>query len=375
MKFTKLLIALLVIAFSFAACGKKADETKKDTKKEVTKNTKKEVKKETKKEVKAAPTKDGITAAQVKALSDVFTYGDTLVTERKGYQKEISELSRDFKNMKTPFLFKANSKYKHTRVSYFSESVWTTVYANADKKEKDKLFWIIVSYRHSLDDYGRKSYRDKFAGYNAKHFKNSWAWILLKGDIEVKISGSSKETKNDKAMEEILKEFDIKAIESVFTEKTPYPKLKEYLLKIKAINAKIKVVNDKFKAKEKEAVAAFTPFLNTKGFLKDMELGKIYFTTSNSFSVYLRKDKKSLATLYVGRPDMIGALSYFRSKNVVNFKVEGFDSTSLKDNLVIVKLPTVAVKVTSYLNKEFAKVENLKKVASSVFLKSLSKVK
>ena len=373
MKITKILVALLVISFSFAACGKKKEVENKDTKKVEKKNevTKKEVKKVEKKE---AVVVDTVTADQIQKLSEVFAYGDTLVTERKGYQKEVSDLSREFKNIKTPFLLKKGSKFKHTRVSYFSDSVWITVYADEKKVEADKLYWLTVSYKHSMTDSRRKSYRSKFAGYDASHFKNSWAWILLKGDIEIKIS-TGKTTKTDKAMEEILKEFDIKAIESVFAKKSPFPKLKEYLLKIKAIQAKITVVNDKFKAKEKEAIDAFMPFINTKGFLKDMELSKPYFTTSNSFSFYLKKDRKSLGTVYVGRPGLIGALSYFNNKTMKKFKVQGFDATSMKENLVIVKLPTVSVKVSSYMNKDFAKVENLKQVAGSMFLKSLSKVK
>ena len=363
MKVTKILIALLVISFSFASCGKKKTQ---DT------NTKKETQKVV---VKKEVNTDGITAEQVKKLSDIFNYGDTLVEERKGFQKEISKLSKDFKSIKSPLFLKKGTKFKNVKVNYFADSVWTTIYADDKKKESEKLFWIIVNYKHSMTDRSRKSYKEKFAGHNAKVSKGSWAWVLLKGDIEIKITTSSNSVKNNKAMEEVLKEFDIKAIESIFNEKSPFPELKEYLLKIKAIQAKITAINKKFKEKELEATEAFKPFINHKGFLKDIELSKTYYTTSNSFSFYLKKERKTLGIVYVGRHSLIGALSYFRNKNINKFKLEGFDAISMKENLVIVKLPKVSVKVSSYSKLDFTKIENLKKVASSMFLQSLAKVK
>jgi hypothetical protein len=275
-----------------------------------------------------------------------------------------------------PFLLKKDTKYKHTRVSYFSDSVWTTIYSDENKKEDSKLFWIIVSYRHSLDDNGRKSYRSKFAGYPATSFKDKWAWILLKGDIEIKISASNKSVQTDKAMEEVLKEFDIKAIESVFDAKSKYPKLKEYLLKIKAINEKITAVNDKFKEKEKEAVEALKPFIgNEEGILKGFDLSSINFTTSNTFSIYVKQDRKSLLTLNVGRPGALGLLSYFNNKNLVKSKIGSFETTTLKDNLAIIKLPTIAVKASTYFQSEFKNAEKLKAAAASLDLEGLSKVK
>ena len=362
MRFAKFLVALLVISIFFTSCNKKKEGTEGETKGEIVKH-------------EVTKSASSVTAAQIKALSDVLMAGDVLVKEKNGYNKEISELSRSFKNLKTPFLFKKGSKFKHVKISYSFSTVWVYVYSNADKKDADKLFWITINYKDNMTDTRRKRYNEKFAGLNTKHFKDAWVWALLKGDIEIQVSASGKTTKNDKAMEEVLKEFDIKAIETIFTAKTPYPKLKEYFLKMKVLNAKVRVVNDKFKAMEKDAIAAFEPFLNREGFLKDYTLSKIYYSTSNTFSLYVKKDKKNLATVYVGRADLIGALSYFRSKTVKNFKTEGFDSTSYKNNLVIVKLPKVAVKVTSYSKDPFTTAENLKKVAASILLKELAKIK
>jgi len=363
MRYVKFLITLFVISVSFMACNKKKEETKSEVKSEVVKQEVKKVKKPS-----------FVTTEELKALSDIFLAGDTFIKEKKEYQKEISELSRKFKDIKNPFLLKKDSKFKYTRISYFSNSVWTSIYSSPDKKEASKLFWIIISYRHNIDDNARKAYKEKIFGLNAKRIKNSQLLVLLKGDIEIKIIKTPKANKNDKAIKEILKEFDIKAIETVFNDKTPFLELKEYLLKVKNLNVKINAINDKFKAKGKAARIAFKPFINKKGFLKDYNLSKIYYSTANSFSIYVKKDRKKIATIHIGRANLIGAVSYFKIKDIKAFKVEGFNSRYLK-NKVVVKLPKLAVKITSYLKGGFATEENLKKIATSIFLKDLAKIK
>ena len=369
----KFLVAFLIISLSFTACGKKkgGEVAEKGT-------TKLEKKAEAKKaEAKKANAirKTKATEAQINKLSEIFAFGDKLVKERSGYQHEIAVLSPEFKKVKTPF--KIKGKHKFVGYSYFSDSVWITIYPNAKamKARKNYSFWITISYKHSIDEKGRKSYRDKFAGYPASHFKNAWAWMLLKGDIEVKVSGYTKEAKSDKAMEAILKDFDLKAMEHIFDKKTKYPKLKEYFLKIKAINAKINVVNAKFKAREKEGAEALKPFITKEGILKDLDLTRVTYYNSNTFSISVKKDKKFVFTLTIGRPGVLGLLSYFKDKNLKSSKVGNFDMTTLKDNLAMIKLPKVSVKASTYYKTEFKNAEKLKEAILSLDIDGLSKVK
>jgi len=385
MKITKFLVAFLIIAISFTACGKKKASEKADTKKvEVEKKVEKKVdkkadteKKESPKEAKALTIKKSKASnEQIKKLSEIFAYGDKLAEERKNYQKEIYELSREFKNLKTPFLLKKDSKYKYVKVNYFSNSMWVTIYPTEKKVDKEKLFWIIISYRDQLSDILRKSYRKKFAGYPASHSKDNWAWILLKGDIEFKISATAKSVKSDKAMEEVFNMFDIKGIESIFNKKTKYPKLKKYLLKYKEINTKITVVNNKFKEKEKEAVEAIKPFLtNEEGILKGYDLNQITFSISNTFLISVKKDKKSVFMMNIGRPSALGVLFYLNNKKLLHSKIGDFDATTVKDSLVMVKLNSLAVKASVYFKTEFKNAEKLREAVASIDLEGLAKVK
>ncbi len=374
MKILKFLVVFLIISLFFTACGKKKGEEVAD--KGTAKVEKKADVKKT--NAKALTIRDSkATEAQINKLSEIFAFGDKLVKERSGYQHEIAVLSPEFKKIKTPFKVKAKSKHKFVGYSYFSDSVWVTIYPDEAslKARKNYSFWITISYKHSIDEKGRKAYRDKFAGYPAKHFKNAWAWLLLKGDIEVKISGYTKEAKSDKAMEEILKEFDLKAMEHIFDKKTKYPKLKEYFLKIKAINAKINVVNAKFKAKEKEGADALKPFITNEGILKDLDLSKVTYYNSNTFLISVKQGKKFVFTLTIGRPGVLGLLSYFKNKDLKRSKVGGFEVTTLKDNLAMIKLPKVSIKASTYYKTEFKNAEKLKEAILSLDIKGLSKVK
>lgn len=381
MKILKFLVAFLVISLSFTACGKKkaGEVTDKGTTKVEKKADIKANKKADVKANKKALTikKSKVTEAQINKLSEIFAFGDALVKERKGYQHEIAVLSPEFKKVKTPFKIKANSKHKFVGYSYFADSVWVTIYPDAAsmKARKGYSFWITISYKHSIDENGRKSYREKFAGYPAKHFKDAWAWLLLKGDIEVKVSGYTKEAKSDKAMEAILKDFNLKAMGHIFDKKTKYPKLKAYFLKIKAINAKINAVNAKFKAKEKEGADAIKPFITNEGILKDLDLSRVTYYNSNTFLISVKKAKKFVFTLTIGRPGVLGLLSYFKDKNLKRSKVGGFDVTTLKDNLAMIKLPKVSVKASTYYKTEFKNAEKLKEAILSLDIAGLAKVK
>ncbi len=384
MKIAKILIAFLIIALSFTACGKKKkDETPaKDTKKvEKKADAKKDTKADAKKEEKKADAKkltirkSKATQEQIDKLSEIFAFGDKLVKERSGYQHEIAVLSPEFKKLKTPF--KIKGKHKFVGYSYFSDSVWVTIYPDeaSKKARKNYSFWITISYKHSIDDKGRKSYRDKFAGYPASHFKDAWAWLLLKGDIELKVSGYTKEAKSDKAMEAIIKDFDLKGMEHIFDKKTKYPKLKEYFLKIKAINAKINAVNAKFKEKEKEGEEALRPFITKVGILKDLDLSNVKYYNSNTFSISAKKDKKFVFTLTIGRPGVLGLLSFFKDKNLKRSKIGGFEMTTLKDNLAMLKLPKISIKASTYYKTEYKSADKLKEAILSLDVEGLSKVK
>lgn len=366
MKIKKISTLFIMIIIVFTACNKKKYEE----------NIRDKTTKIQKKIISALKIKKSTTTRQqIKKLSDIFKYGDKLLQEKKEYQKKIYELSKNLKNLKNPLSLKIRKNYKYIKTSYFSNSVWTAIYPSPKMLERKKLFWIIVSYKDQLTDIARKSYNKQFAGYPAKYSKNKWVWVILKNNIEIKITANKKSVQNDKILEEVLNSFDIRAIESIFDENTKYPELKEYFLKIKELNSKIMEIRKKFKEKEAEAISAIKPFItNNKGILKGLDLSQIYFI-NNTFSISVRKNKKILLSIHIGRADTLGLLSYFKNKNLEHNKIGKFSTTTLKDNIAIVRLPYLAVKVATYFKNEFKDSEKLLEIAFAMDLEGLSKVK
>ncbi len=370
MKIKKILTLFVIIIIVFSACNKKRD---KESIKSQTTKIQKRIDKKMLNSLKIK--KSVVSQKQVEKLSDIFKYGDKLLQEKKEYQKKIYEFSKNFKNIKNPLTIKKEGKYKYTKVTYFSNSVWTAIYPTKKMIERHKLFWIIVSYKDHLNELGKKAYNKRFGGYPVKHLKNKWVWVILKNNIEIKITANKKSVQNDKMIEEVLKEFDIKAIESIFDENTKYPELKEYFLKIKELNSKIMRISKKFKEKEVEAISTIKPFIiNDKGVLNGLDLSRIYFI-NNTFSISVKKNKKLLLSIHIGKADALGLLSYFNNKNLVHDKIGKFSITVLKDNIAIVRLPYLAVKVATYFKNEFKDSSKLLEIAFAMDLDGLSKVK
>ncbi len=355
MKLTKLIVILLAISLISVGCNKKGGEES------------------TTKKTKTAKKVDPV-QAQIAALNAVFSYGDKLIKEREGYQKELSNLLPAFKKMKTPFGLKANSKYKAEQVSqsFFTGSVWTTIYKDSKQEMNNRLFWVTVAYRDNYTEKDTKWYKETFAGLPAKHYKNKWVWVLVDGQIEIRVS-PYKEMESDKAMEEVLKEFDIEAIKTVFKEKSAYPELKEYLLKVKAIKAKIAVVNEKFKKEENKAIEAIKPFLPSKtGVYKDYNFDNISYSILNSYSIYMKKDGKIAASIYI-RPKGKFANSAYTLKQYTE-KILNFPA-SIKEKSVKVRLDKLVVEASAYTKKQLMGKDNLTKIVKACKLVNLSKIK
>ena len=364
MKIKGLLNVMIIIIMIFTSCN----ENKKE------KGWKEEVK-ENKLINSVKIKKSKVTSKQIKKLSDIFSYGNKLTEQKKKYQKEIYELAKNFKNIKNPLSIKKNSEYKYTRITYFSSSIWIAIYSSEKMTERSKLFRIVISYKGDLSDSVEKSYNKDFMGYPALYLKDKWVKVLLKNNMEIKIIAINNSVKNENFLKNVLKNIRIEEIESVFNETTEYPELKEYFLKIKKIKSKITDISQKFKEMENEAVSAIKPFIFTdESVLKGFDLSKIYFT-DNTFSISVRKKKKILLSIHIGRVTALGLLSYLKNKNLIHKKIENIPVTILKNNIVIAELPNLAVKATTYFKNEFKNSSRLLEVVFSMDLKGLSKIK
>jgi len=380
----KLIVLLVSSLMFFTACGKKKDNNtqKPANKKEIVEKKKaKPQKEEKKKQVTKTEDKEiklpksTVTQEQIDKLSEVFAYGDKLIEERKKLQKEISDLSKNFKDISAPLQLKKDAKYKYVSVTHFSNAVWTYIYKNDKKKSTERLFWITVTYRYDLKD--NKRYNEKFAGYDAIVFKNSGVWVLLKDSIEIRISANDESVKNEKAMEEVLKSFDLKSMESIFDKKTKFPKLKEYFLKIKELNLKIQEVNKKFKEKENDMIEAIKPFIReNEGILKGLDLSKKEYTTSNNVKITAKKDNKNLFFVYIGRHEgFFGVISLFKGKNAKFKKVGSYKALLIDDKASMIKLPTLVLKSATFYDNEYKNPQKLSEILANFDIDGLAKVK
>ena len=356
---------MFILMFTFS-CKKKAEN--KVTKKKNTKIT-------VKSDYNLKPSK--VTQEQINALSEIFSFGDNLLKERRKIQKKIQDLAKNFKDFGAVFTLKKDSPYKYTRVSYFPTSVWTTIYADEKKEEDKKLFWIIVSYRFNLNKNERSIYKDDFEGFKARHLKDEWVWILLDNNIEIKISAYSDKTKKDEELKKVLKSFDTEAMKNLFAKDSKNAKLRNYLLKIKELNSKIMDINKKFSEKEKDAVKALKPFLNfNEGVLKGIDLNQIRYNISNTFNIYAKKNRKSLFTVYIGREaNILGAANFFNRKDAKYGNMGNFKYLSIEDRTVMVKLPSLIVKINTFYKNEYRNKDKLMKIMAEFDLIGLSKVK
>ncbi len=210
-------------------------------------NKKEKINEVNKKEIKL------ITQTELNALSDIFN-DDKIEKEIAKYRKEASDLPN---NIKTPWSLKKSSKYKASFIGdvdiyYLNEINSISLFrGEIYNKENDEEVNIKVSMFGILS---KQEYHSKLLGYPAT-LRGSYIGVLI-GKIMFEFINS-----NIKEVKEILQEFDLKAISTIFEKETLYPDLKEYLLKLNEINKKVKKLIKKEEKEDKDKIVAIKPFL------------------------------------------------------------------------------------------------------------------
>ncbi|NOZ21696.1 MAG: hypothetical protein GXP25_11500 [Planctomycetes bacterium] len=146
-------------------------------------------------------------------LSQLLTKGAELNEQVRDLNKQISALSEQ-----VDALFKA---YLPSTTGAYAKYEWDCHYGAGfialnlkDKDTKQQVAWVHVMFYPKMSEAERGGFQKTCNGFPAKRFANRWVWVLV-GRIELRVCATLDSFKSDKALDDLVKAFDLKGLKKL----------------------------------------------------------------------------------------------------------------------------------------------------------------